>query len=297
MRALVRLGVWGNDGDTCSRWRGRVFSERAGPRARRGAQAAPHGPWRPTGGCSCRWWSCHRRRARTWEVLIRRLTESLDGPLGGQYRIWSSTTTAPNRDLGDRPRLADRDTPGSASCAGRRARPLHRGDPGLAGRAGRGARGHRRRPPAPAGDPLLALWQRDRGRRRSRRREPPRRGRRRQRLERAPARPLPRRPAPRPGLLPGVVSRVKDPMSGYFMVRREAIAGRTMNPLGYKILIEVLGRGTSQGRRGRLRIPGAQRGREQGHVATLYPVHAPPRAAARRRPSVGRFRASAHGRL
>lgn len=44
-------------------------------------------------------------------------------------------------------------------------------------------------------------------------------------------------------LLPGVVSRVKDPMSGYFMVRREAIAGRTMNPLGYKILIEVLGRG------------------------------------------------------
>lgn len=44
-------------------------------------------------------------------------------------------------------------------------------------------------------------------------------------------------------LLPGVVGRVKDPMSGYFMIRREAIAGRTMNPLGYKILIEVLGRG------------------------------------------------------
>jgi dolichol-phosphate mannosyltransferase len=32
-------------------------------------------------------------------------------------------------------------------------------------------------------------------------------------------------------------------MSGYFMVRRKAIAGRTMNPLGYKILVEVLGRG------------------------------------------------------
>jgi dolichol-phosphate mannosyltransferase len=44
-------------------------------------------------------------------------------------------------------------------------------------------------------------------------------------------------------LLPSVVGRVKDPMSGYFMVRREAIAGTTMNPLGYKILIEVLGRG------------------------------------------------------
>jgi dolichol-phosphate mannosyltransferase len=45
-------------------------------------------------------------------------------------------------------------------------------------------------------------------------------------------------------LLPSVISRVKDPMSGYFMIRREAIAGKTMNPLGYKILIEVLGRGT-----------------------------------------------------
>lgn len=44
-------------------------------------------------------------------------------------------------------------------------------------------------------------------------------------------------------LLPGVVGRVSDPMSGYFLVRRSAIVGKTMNPLGYKILIEVLGRG------------------------------------------------------
>lgn len=44
-------------------------------------------------------------------------------------------------------------------------------------------------------------------------------------------------------LLPGVVGRVSDPMSGYFMVRRSAIQGATMHPLGYKILIEVLGRG------------------------------------------------------
>ena len=44
-------------------------------------------------------------------------------------------------------------------------------------------------------------------------------------------------------LLPGVVGRVSDPMSGYFMVRRAAIEGVAMNPLGYKILIEVLGRG------------------------------------------------------
>ena len=32
-------------------------------------------------------------------------------------------------------------------------------------------------------------------------------------------------------------------MSGYFMFRRAAIAGVTLNPLGYKILIEVIGRG------------------------------------------------------
>jgi len=44
-------------------------------------------------------------------------------------------------------------------------------------------------------------------------------------------------------LLPGVVGRVSDPMSGYFMVRRRAIAGKTMSPLGYKILLEVIGRG------------------------------------------------------
>jgi dolichol-phosphate mannosyltransferase len=44
-------------------------------------------------------------------------------------------------------------------------------------------------------------------------------------------------------VLPSVVGRVTDPMSGYFMVRRSAIAGRIMNPLGYKILIEVIGRG------------------------------------------------------
>lgn len=42
---------------------------------------------------------------------------------------------------------------------------------------------------------------------------------------------------------PAVVGRVTDPMSGYFMVRRSAIAGPHMNPVGYKILLEVIGRG------------------------------------------------------
>jgi dolichol-phosphate mannosyltransferase len=44
-------------------------------------------------------------------------------------------------------------------------------------------------------------------------------------------------------ILPGVVGKVSDPMSGFFMLRRTAIQGIELNPLGYKILIEVLGRG------------------------------------------------------
>ena len=44
-------------------------------------------------------------------------------------------------------------------------------------------------------------------------------------------------------VLPEVTGRVSDPMSGYFMVRRSALEGRALHPLGYKILIEVLARG------------------------------------------------------
>ncbi|BAY96618.1 GtrA family protein [Tolypothrix tenuis PCC 7101] len=44
-------------------------------------------------------------------------------------------------------------------------------------------------------------------------------------------------------ILPSVLGRVSDPMSGYFMVRRNAIAGAILNPVGYKILLEVIGRG------------------------------------------------------
>jgi dolichol-phosphate mannosyltransferase len=44
-------------------------------------------------------------------------------------------------------------------------------------------------------------------------------------------------------VLPSVVGRVSDPMSGYFMIRRTAIEKVELQPLGYKILIEVLGRG------------------------------------------------------
>ncbi|MBD2579204.1 glycosyltransferase family 2 protein [Oscillatoria sp. FACHB-1406] len=44
-------------------------------------------------------------------------------------------------------------------------------------------------------------------------------------------------------ILPGVVGRVSDPMSGYFLVKRDAIAGKPLDPIGYKILLEVIGRG------------------------------------------------------
>ncbi len=44
-------------------------------------------------------------------------------------------------------------------------------------------------------------------------------------------------------ILPEVIGRLSDPMSGYFMVRRDAIVGRYLSPVGYKILIEVTGRG------------------------------------------------------
>jgi dolichol-phosphate mannosyltransferase len=44
-------------------------------------------------------------------------------------------------------------------------------------------------------------------------------------------------------ILPGVLGRVSDPMSGYFMVRRSAIVDAKLNPVGYKILLEVIGRG------------------------------------------------------
>lgn len=47
-------------------------------------------------------------------------------------------------------------------------------------------------------------------------------------------------------ILPRVLGRVSDPMSGYFMVRRNSITGATLNPVGYKILLEVIGRGNVQ---------------------------------------------------
>jgi len=44
-------------------------------------------------------------------------------------------------------------------------------------------------------------------------------------------------------ILPGAIGRLSDPMSGYFMVRRDAIINVPLSPIGYKILIEVVARG------------------------------------------------------
>ena len=47
-------------------------------------------------------------------------------------------------------------------------------------------------------------------------------------------------------ILPGVLGRVSDPMSGFFFVRRSVLAGIELKPAGYKILIEVMSRGRAR---------------------------------------------------
>lgn len=43
--------------------------------------------------------------------------------------------------------------------------------------------------------------------------------------------------------LPSKIRNVRDPMSGFFVLRRSALEGVDLQPLGYKILLEVLARG------------------------------------------------------
>lgn len=44
--------------------------------------------------------------------------------------------------------------------------------------------------------------------------------------------------------LPKLIKVVKDPMSGYFVLRKRVIDGKNLSPIGYKILLEVLVRGS-----------------------------------------------------
>jgi dolichol-phosphate mannosyltransferase len=68
-------------------------------------------------------------------------------------------------------------------------------------------------------------------------------------------------------ILPEVVSRVSDPMSGYFLIHRSHIANRVLNPFGYKILLEVLGRGTA---RDFVEIPYVFRERQQDQSKVTF---------------------------
>ena len=43
--------------------------------------------------------------------------------------------------------------------------------------------------------------------------------------------------------IPTVVGSIKDPMSGFFILRKGVIAGKKLVPIGYKILLEVLAKG------------------------------------------------------
>lgn len=47
-------------------------------------------------------------------------------------------------------------------------------------------------------------------------------------------------------ILPGTLSRVRDPMSGFFVLRRQVIEQAPLRPVGYKILLEVLAKGNYQ---------------------------------------------------
>ncbi len=44
-------------------------------------------------------------------------------------------------------------------------------------------------------------------------------------------------------LLPKLLAQVSDPMSGFFILRKEVISNKALTPLGYKILLEVLAKG------------------------------------------------------
>lgn len=47
-------------------------------------------------------------------------------------------------------------------------------------------------------------------------------------------------------VFPGLLRSVRDPMSGYFVMKRSVIDSIALKPLGYKILLEVLARGKYQ---------------------------------------------------
>ena len=61
--------------------------------------------------------------------------------------------------------------------------------------------------------------------------------------------------------LPRTLGQLRDPNAGYFLIRRRVIEGIDLQPLGYKILIEVLARGRWQRM---VEIPHPYEGRHEG---------------------------------
>ncbi|MFO8102334.1 MAG: glycosyltransferase family 2 protein [Dehalococcoidia bacterium] len=64
-----------------------------------------------------------------------------------------------------------------------------------------------------------------------------------------------------PHFLFAKIRSVKDPLSGFFLFRKEVIEGVTLNPIGYKILLEILVRGNHNHV---VEVPYVFRGRELG---------------------------------
>lgn len=72
-------------------------------------------------------------------------------------------------------------------------------------------------------------------------------------------------------LLPQVFARVSDPLSGFYFIRREAIQGTELQPLGYKSLMEVLVRGKVN-RIGECGYEMRKRNRGKSKVHALHPI-------------------------
>ena len=68
-------------------------------------------------------------------------------------------------------------------------------------------------------------------------------------------------------LLPGTIGKVTDPMSGYFFLQREIVANTDLDPVGYKILLEVLARCEIENL---VEVPYTFQKRESGHSKVAF---------------------------
>ena len=57
------------------------------------------------------------------------------------------------------------------------------------------------------------------------------------------------------------VRNIRDPVSGFFLIKRETLEGANLDPVGYKVLLEILAKGTYDKV---VEVPYAFRGRKKG---------------------------------